>query len=369
MSKFFKPLFCIFFFYVCEIFGYPADISYLVSDFKYSQEHGIKICEVQHGSLSALLGDLFIEGGDGKISPKIAEYFSQFLMEKWTLSSIYPPLKRSLAANGWNLSLPFRKLLQDPTFLTCAVSPPLDPSLILSYGGIVYADQSIVQDYNSYCKAYPGILFLNAAIFPYWRDKYKMNALFELDDKLKQYKAEWRLYPKKYDAQLADRIQEEMPSEFYVIKPRREFLGNGVLIISSDELDQVLSMILEPTASLKKHPDEKYSFWTKNREDSFLIEKYYRSDYIHLSSKNHYDATMRLVFILKYDEGKMSYHCMGGYWKLPCKAIEEEGTLNEKHISFGDPPFYKAIDQELFNEVNAQMERAMLLLYDKMLSK
>lgn len=369
MSNFFKLLLCFFLFYLSEVFGYPADISYLVSDFKYSQEHGIKICEVQHGSLSVFLGDLYTAGGNGKISPKIAEYFSQFPMKKWALPSLYPPLKKSLNDKGWDLSLVFRRLLQDPTFLNCAASPPLDPSLILSYEGIVYADPFIYSDYEFYCKTYPGILFLNAAIFPYWRDKYKMDALFELNDELKQYKAEWRLYPKKYDAQLAGRIQEEMPSEFYVIKPRREFLGNGVLIISSDELDQVLSMILEPTASLKKHPDEKYSFWAKNKEDSFLIEKYYRSDYIQLSSENHYDATMRLVFILQYDEGRMSYHCMGGYWKLPCKAIEEKGTLNEKHISFGDPPFYKAIDPELYNEVNAQMERAMLLLYDKMLSK
>ncbi len=83
----------------------------------------------------------------------------------------------------------------------------------------------------------------------------------------------------------------------------------------------------------------------------------------------HYDATMRLAFILQYDGGKVSYHCLGGFWKLPCKALEEEGTLNETRISYCKPPFYKAIDPELLKEINAHMEKAMLLLYEIMLNE
>jgi hypothetical protein len=215
-----------------------------------------------------------------------------------------------------------------------------------------------------------------------------MNALFEGNEELKQYKADWRLYPKKYDPFLAERIQREMPSELYVIKPRRECLANGVIVVANKDLDGVLQMILEPLASLEKHPCKKYAYWWKNREDTFLIEKYYRSDYLcfsqPLSERDrslspsfqimpcaagyHYDATMRLAFILQYDEGKMTYHSLGGFWKLPSKAIEEEGTLNETRISCCEPPFYTAVDSELFREVNAQMERAMLLLYEMMLN-
>jgi hypothetical protein len=54
---------------------YPADVSYLVSDLKYSQEYGLKICEVQHGALSAIDGDLYINGEEGSISPMIAAVF------------------------------------------------------------------------------------------------------------------------------------------------------------------------------------------------------------------------------------------------------------------------------------------------------
>lgn len=82
---------------------YPVDVSYLVSDFKYSQEHGLKICEVQHGSFSAIQGDLYISGEDGSISPKIADFFSLFPMKKWGTGLIYPPLKRSLEIRKWNV--------------------------------------------------------------------------------------------------------------------------------------------------------------------------------------------------------------------------------------------------------------------------
>lgn len=98
-----------------------------------------------------------------------------------------------------------------------------------------------------------------------------INALFDLNHELKRYKADWRLYPKKYDLHLSERIQEEMPSEFYVIKPRREVLANGVIVVANRDLDSVLQIILEPLDSLRPHPDKKYAYWWKNKEDTFLI--------------------------------------------------------------------------------------------------
>lgn len=382
---------------------YPVDISYLVSDIKYSHEHGVKICEVQHGALSALSGDLYLSGEEGSISPMVAAFFTPLPMKKWAVGITYPPLKRSLIATEWASQDSIKTLLKDPIFLKCAALPPMTPFSITSYSGIFYGDYEIVQNSNSYYTAHPGVLFVDAAILPYWGDKYKMNALFELNIELKTYKAEWRLYPKKYDRLLSETIQEEMPSELYVIKPRREFLAAGVIVVANKDLDGVLQMILEPSPSLQKHPDKKYSYWWRNKEDTFLIEKYYKSDPLWFSipisekisgetenitrvenesqptllqaldlesrSGYHYDATMRLAFILQYDEGKMTYHSLGGFWKLPSKASEEEGSLNEKMISCCRPPFYKAVDPELLKEVNAQMERAMLLLYEKMLHK
>lgn len=357
---------------------YPVDISYLVADLKYNKKDGLKICEVQHGGLSATTGDTYIAGNDGTISPMLADFFDQFPIKKWTAGLLYPPLQRTLEAKGWNVKQSLKNLFHDQNFLACARVCPVDPSLIHSYAGILYADLEIAKNFNAYRKDYPGIIFINAVTFPYWRDKYKMSALFDGNDELKHYKADWRLYPKKYDSLLAQRIQAEMPCEFYVIKPRSEVLANGVLVVASKDLDSVLHMILEPFPSLEQHSDKKYSYWLKNKDDSFLIEKYYTSDYVSFSSplseamscqeEHHYDATMRIAFILHYDEGEMTYHSLGGFWKLPSKALEEEGTLNETRISCCKPPFYTAVDPTLLKEVNAHMERAMLLLYEIMLN-
>ena len=357
---------------------YPADISYLVTDFKYSQKHGLKICEVQQGALSAVDGDLYVSGGDGSISPMVARLFSLSPTKKWAMGVLYPPLERSLKVEGWNFKQSMNALLKDPDFLDSARSAPIDSSSISSYGGIVYSDFDVFRNFTSYSKSYPGILFIDAATFPYWRDKYKMSALFNMSDELKQYKADWRLYPKKYDLFLSERIQEEMPADFYVIKPRSEVLANGVIVVASDDLDRVLQLILDPLERLGKHPDKKYAYWWKNRDDTFLIEKYYMSDYLcfpqslsqstPIGSEYHYDATMRVAFILVYDGGEINYHSLGGFWKLPSKALEEEGTLNEKRISCCKPPFYRAVDPKLLKQVDREMERAMLLLYEMMLN-
>ena len=354
---------------------YPVDISYLVTDFKYNKRDGLKICEVQHGSLSALKGDLVIHGDNGTIPPKIAEFFSNFPIKKWTINSIYGPLKKSLSADEWS----FSSFLNCPFFLELAAISPTDPYDINCYHGMVYADSYIIKDFNTYRTTYPGIIFINAATLPYWIDKYKMSQLFDAHEQLKQYKADWRVYDKKYDPYLARRIQQDMPAKMYVIKPRKEFLSTGVIIVASQDLDEALQKILEPLHSLKNHPDKKYAYWYKNHDENFIIEKHYESDYLifdHPLDNNdvdaaeyHYDTTMRIAMILEYNNGNMSYHNLGGFCKLPCKALQEEGTLQEKRISCCKAPFYRAINPELLEEIDAHMEKAMLLLYEVMLNQ
>lgn len=330
-----------------------------------------------------MVGDFHVTGGKGTVIPEVANFFDGFPVKKWAIGLHYPPLRNGLNGRGWGLYKTMKNLTNEAEFLECALLPPVDPYSISSYSGIVYATRELVKDFAAYRKAYPGILFVDAAVYPYWIDKYKMSVLFNRDAELNAYKADFALFPKKYDPELADRIKEELSSELYVIKPRGEFLANGVIVVAQEDLDETLQLILGPRANLRKHPDKHYAYWARNRDQSFIVEKHYASDYLQFStpiSENaeaqalesggyfHYDAAMRIAFIMKYDEGKITYHCLGGFWKLPCRALEEEGTLNEKRISLGEPPYYRSVDPKLFKEVNAKMERAMLLLYKEMLN-
>lgn len=364
-----KKILVCFFFYAAAIYAkdYPADISYMVADLKYSMEHGIKICEVQHGALSAMNGDLYINGGNGIIAEMIVNYFDHFPMQKWVAGSLYSPLRNSLIASGFQSERSIKTLCQNSTFLEIASTAPENPFTISSYKGIVFATTDIYKDLNKYKETYPGVLFIDAVTLPYWVDKYKMNKLFKASTELNDYKADFELCQKKYDPSLAEKIQEKMPSDLYVIKPRCEFLANGVIIVAKEELDSTLKLILEPLPSLKHNPEKNYSYWLRNKDDSFLIEKYYMSDTLQ-DGNYHYDATMRIAFILEYDNGKMSYQFLGGFWKLPCKALQEDGTLNEKRISFCAAPFYRAVEPNLLEEVSIQLEKAMLLLYEVMLN-
>lgn len=362
---------------------YPVDISIMISDLKYSQEHGVKICEVQHGSLSAFNGDVYIWGGKGVILPKIGNFFDQFPVKKWTAGLTHSPLKITFSDKEWELQETIKKLFKNPQFLDDAVVNPSDPTSIDAYSCLVYGTHDLVKNFDRHHEAYPGALFIDAATFPYWVNKEKMSALFNQNTELKGYKADWEVYPKTYDSDLAARIKENMPSELYVIKPKGEFLANGVIVVESEELDNTLQLILEPKKSLKKHSDKSYAFWLNNKDDFFIIEKYYTSDYLHFSEnltlKNksiaevnsgdfRYDGTMRIAFILVYNEGKMSYHGLGGYWKLPCKALEEKGTLNQRRISCGEDPFFRSVDPKTLKAANEELERAMLLLYEIMLN-
>ena len=352
---------------------YPVDISYLIADCKYSKQDGLKICELQHGALSALGGDLCLSGDDGIIAPILADFFDQFPLNKWTTRSIYSPLQRSLAKKNWNIEQSLQTILHNQLFLAYADQAPGNKYSIDSYQGIVYADSEIVKNSDLYRNQYPGIIFLNAAILPYWNDKYSMSKLFDKDEELKQYKADWRLYPKQYSPDLAAQIQKDMPSELYVIKPRKETLANGVIVVSKHDLDTTLQSILQPHT--QKNLTREYAYWKTNQDNNFIIEKYYASDYIttpaHFNTRynesNQYDATMRIVFVLEYNNGIMKYHPLGGFWKLPSKSLQEEGTLNQTRVSCCKPPFYDRIDAHIYQEVNEQMEKAMLLLYDIML--
>lgn len=305
-------------------------------------------------------------------------------MKKWTVGSFYVAIKRSFKNKGWNIRRSMKTLIKDPTFLECASLKPSNRNIISSYYGIIFTDYPDIENLYSYQSDYPGILFMDAVTLNYWEDKCKMNTLFNDNPELKRYKADWKAYSKKYDPSLAQRIHQDIPSDIYVIKPIKEFLGTGVIVVEYENLDNTLQLILNPQKSLKYNSDKGYCYWRKNNDDAFLIEKYYKSDYLHFHHKlseindspilDHegeyqYDATIRIFFVLKYDHGVMSYHPFGGHWKLPCKAINESGNLNEKHISCCKLPFYREVNPELLQQINKHLECAMLLLYKVMLDK
>ena len=117
---------------------YPVDVSYLVSDFKYSREHGLKICEVQQGALSAVTGDLYIAGEEGTIAPLIADFFALFPMKKWA-AGFFIPTQKILKSERVGDSADNEYAVKRSHIFKMRNAASCDPFSIASYAGIVYA--------------------------------------------------------------------------------------------------------------------------------------------------------------------------------------------------------------------------------------
>ncbi len=350
---------------------YPVDISYMVADLKYSQEHGVKICEMQHGILSTFFADVFMNGDNGLICPQISRLFAEFDMPKWTvaLDINFPHLLTELKqSHHWKDKKLFTLILKDSEFQKTAQHVPLDPYSVVSYTGMVYVKPKSIQNHEIFSKKYPGIIVIDAATHPYWVDKYKMSCLFN-NPLLSKIKPEWGVYPKTYSKQLADQIIQDIKGDAFVIKPRGAFLGNGVIIVSKEDLDTTLHYILDKPQSLKMDPDNSYNYWNRDRSDTFIVEKYYPSDILQVDTfaGKSFEPTMRIAFMMIYNNKTIDIRFLGGYWMLPHKSLDEPGSLNDLKKAYCKLPYFtKATDADL-NEVRQQIEPALRLLYQAML--
>ena len=154
-----------------------------------------------------------------------------------------------------------------------------------------------------------------------------------------------------------------------VIKPFSAFKGDGVIIVSREDLDDTLSYILNPSSSLKKNPDRSYHHWYYNQDTKFLVEEFVTADPMpvpHLDNQL-YSPTIRAVYMLCYDQQKISTQFLGGYVSLPCRALSEEGTLNEHHKSICELPFYCKADPSVMHEVETCLNEILPILYAEML--
>jgi hypothetical protein len=351
---------------------YPADVSYYIADIKYSKTDGVKICEVQQGILSRFSGDAYVHGDIGVICPQIEQLFGEFPIKKWSSTSniAFPTLASLLNHSpNWFMGNTTTDIFNDPNFQRLAAIPPKDPTDIASYQGIVFIRSEKIGDYEAFHQKYPGILVSGAPSYNYWIDKYKMTLLFDTHPMLKKIKPEWGLYPKKYTPALANQIIEEIPADFYVIKPRGAFLGQGVIILPKDKLDATLRYILTKNNALRLHFDKSYSYWYEDPFDSFLIEKYYPSDLIQVQALENktYQPTLRAVFSLAYNNEKIDFRFFGAYWIVPQKSVDEEGSHNDVKKACCRAPFFAKATDDVIEEVRKELEITMPLLYEQML--
>lgn len=350
----------------------PADITFLIADLKYNSVDGVKICEVQNGSYSVFSGWDFLNGAEELVPTMFEEFINSYTSNFWyALKDVTDPKFRTHFLNGpWTNVVNYNGLLTNNKFLKAASKAPSNIYSISDYKGIAWIGPRWIKSVTDFRENYPGVLLMDAAMIPYTGDKYLMTQLFANDEHLVKLKPRWNLYPKTYTPTLAQEICADLNCDIVVIKPRKTALGNGVIIASADELDSILSYILDSSkSSLAADPDPSYNYWSRDKCDSFLVEQFITSDPVLVPQFDDqpYDGTMRVVFFLYYDNQEMNIHFLEAHWKLPKLPVNSEGTLTEIHKSYGKTPHFTFVDDAILDEVKRQLAEGLPYMYKQML--
>lgn len=351
---------------------YPADICFMVADLKYNARQGIKICEIQQACLSLFNGDTFRMVQQESIHKELLRILSFYNKNGWVVvdgmadKNIVSTLGSS---SYWQSPQDMIALVSDVNFINCAKQAPTDIYDLSSYQGFLYANGSDLCVIDDFAQRFPGMIVIDKSSFPFWVDKYQMTKLFAEDELLSTFKPKWGNYKKNYTPELAAQIAHDLACDTFVIKPRGEFMGKGVIIVSRQDLDEVLLYIITKSGTLAESKDPAYTVWKQDTFDSFIVEEFVTSDPItiaHLDNRT-YQPTMRVAFLLVYNKQRHNVHFLGGYWKTPALSLDEEGDFMQKNKDVCKSPYYCSVDASTMQLVQQELSVALPLLHKKML--
>jgi hypothetical protein len=365
-------LLCACWFYFIYTAEYPADVCFMVADLKYNARQGIKICEIQQASLSLFNGDTFRMEEEESIHKELLRTLSLSNKNGWIVAdgmadkNIVSALTHS---SFWQSPQDMIALVSDSNFMNRAKQSATDIYDLSSYQGFLYVNGSDLCVIDDFAQRFPGMIVIDKSSFPFWIDKYQMTQLFAEDELLSTFKPQWGNYKKIYTQDLAAQIGNDLQCDTFVIKPRGEFMGKGVIIVQRQDLDEVLFYIITKKGILAENKDPAYAAWKKDSFDSFIVEEFVASDAIaipHLENRM-YQPTMRVAFLLVYNKQCHNVHFLGGYWKTPPLSLDEEGDFMQKNKDICKPPYYCAVDPEIMQLVQKGLSIALPVLHKKML--
>ncbi len=344
----------------------------MVADLKYNARQGVKICEVQQACLSLFNGDKYRSAEEESIHKELLRTLSSYNKNGWIVTNCIADknlISALTSSSFWHHCQDLVALFSNSQFKQQAKQPVTDIYDCSSYQGFLYCNWSQLCAIYDFEERFPGMIVMDKSSFPFWIDKYKMTQLFAQDELLAACKPRWGNYKKNYTQELAAQIVHDLQCDTFVIKPRGQFLGNGVIIVKLQDLDDVLRYIITKIGTLAESDDHAYAAWKDDPFDSLIVEEFVASDPIaiaHLGNKV-YQPTMRVAFLLAYNNHRYDVHFLGEYWKTPSCAIDEEGDFMKENKDICEPPYYCAVDAKTTQIVREQLRIVLPLLHSKML--
>ena len=329
---------------------YPDDISFCIADLKFDGEK-IKICELGQSFTSTFKGYDKIYGR-GQMWTKFWHLMGSLNYPLWFFSSNY--LKKEFAPDA------FEKTGGHTARILNELKPASPKFILIARGKS--DDLRIIK------QRYPDCIVVDAATKKFVSNKYETGRLFE-DQNLAPYKPQFTLVPKNYTPTLAYDITKKIASPFLVIKPTNASLGRGIVIIEPQQLDAILRIVLKQKSSYKQDT-QSLSYWESDHEKFFIVEEFVPSKTIYVDNKP-YDPTMRVAFVLFNHNGVMQINFLDAYWKLPAQALNERGSITQRHKSHieSGKQCSAPVDTHDFEIVKEQLSLLLPQIYLKILSQ
>jgi len=201
--------------------------------------------------------------------------------------------------------------------------------------GVIYPERNIgtnacfrlMRSELLFAKRNPAFKIVNADqnFLALQNNKAAMALVVNSDDRLRPFFAPSLILPTAYDKKTARRIVEKLGQhETYVIKPVDEKHGNGVRMVSRDNLDEVLHQILCEQRK-GKDPIVGRNYWKTDINPVFVVQPHITSKPVSKNGQN-FDGTMRVFATLCRAPGEDGFDVKvhDGYWKLPHKPLNGE---------------------------------------------
>jgi len=363
--------------------SYPAELTMMIIDLKYDDRlplsEQIKICELGDGFTSRYKGFDAIYG-IGEIWSRFWSFLRQFGLPVWFIDLGSSSRFDSFSAIDDFYNIPgsfihnlssleasqvFRKQKAKNRGFNYNKLSSYANFVIKKYGPSTSTDTTAFRIKN------PNTLVLSEATRHFTNNKYRTTQLFQ-DPSLKLLRPTFGVYKKQYRSNLAERIIKELKCEIFVIKPINAALGNGIIIVHKDNLDDTLNKILNHATSLGKDAkDPAYTYWRRDHNRIFIVEEYASSKPI-LVNREPYDATMRIVLSVWNNDNHINLTFLGAYWKLPIYPLNQPGvSLTDAHksqVKHGRTSS-ATVSQEDFSNVIALLCKPLTKIYIQMLKE
>ena len=356
----------------------PVDISFCIADLKFDGEN-LKICEFGEGCHSKFRGFHKLYGM-GSAWALFWVYLSQFNLPIWYVGMPYSQqFKDEISYDtftkcGGMLIDSISSLQKNRFFLNLVGRGSIKNKYSISdYKAIICVKNSNGMGKEFRAK-FPNVLIWDIATAGYVNSKLKTTLLFQ-DDELSKYRPRAWLVKRDSDSysyctyvqSVTDQILKDKNVDHYVIKPINGTMGQGILFVQKKDLQKTLGVVLRKNKK-SKSKEKDFAYWVSSKSSYCLVEEFVSSKTVTVDGIP-YDPTMRVIFVLCYDNNIPRIDILGAYWKTPPLALNESGKFIEKHISHAAKQKYSAlpVDPEDYKKVNEIMQQFMPKIYAKML--